>query len=380
MSSSAQPINSEIPDFMRQNRTLIAASLASVTSVLVGSPFDSIKVRMQTHPRRYRGTWDCFRQTWHQEGFRGFFRGILPPLVTVNIVKMVSVGTYESMRQFLLGQWLDSDSTGSDESIRRLKMMSAYVVAGCTAGLSTSIISSPLEMIRNQRIIYDHRLSLQQSNASSATKPSTSISSVGYARALIRQHGWRKGLYSGYILHASRESFGTGVYWLTYETLHWILVPLFAQLLPADSTDINSVSNGRITGLERSQGGSVVHFLAGGLTGMIAWLAVFPLDLVKNVYQKHVFGQTTGLTPPQNPNTSGLATVNVNAALVNNTSHGAKATVVTRELSYAAIVKRILERNGWRGLYRGVWPTMIRAFPIHGLNLLVYEYFLRLLS
>jgi hypothetical protein len=30
----------------------------------------------------------------------------------------------------------------------------------------------------------------------------------------------------------------------------------------------------------------VGHFMAGGLTGIIAWVVIFPFDLIKNVYQK----------------------------------------------------------------------------------------------
>lgn len=43
-------------------------------------------------------------------------------------------------------------------------------------------------------------------------------------------------------------------------------------------------------------------------------------------------------------------------------------------------VRSIYRRNGMGGFYNGLWATMYRAFPIHAINLLVYEYFLTLLS
>jgi len=35
---------------------------------------------------------------------------------------------------------------------------------------------------------------------------------------------------------------------------------------------------------------------------------------------------------------------------------------------------------GVRGFYSGLFPTLIRAFPIHSVNFLVYESVMRLLS
>ena len=48
-------------------------------------PFDTVKVRLQsqpdTRPLRYSGPIDCIRQSIAQDGIRGLYRGISPPLV-----------------------------------------------------------------------------------------------------------------------------------------------------------------------------------------------------------------------------------------------------------------------------------------------------------
>jgi hypothetical protein len=88
--------------------------------------------------------------------------------------------------------------------------------------------------------------------------------------------------------------------------------------------------------------------MAGGLTGMIAWIFIFPVDLVKNVYQKE--------------------------ASIRRADQEASSQSVRQ------CIRMIYQRQGIRGFYHGLWPTMWRAFPIHSINLVVYEYFLKLLS
>lgn len=67
----------------------------------------------------------------------------------------------------------------------------------------------------------------------------------------------------------------------------------------------------------------------------MCWIVVFPLDLVKTLIQKEIL----------QPNSTNA-----------------------REC-----IKNIYMKNGVAGFYRGIAVTLIRAFPIHSLNFLVYE-------
>lgn len=59
-----------------------AGSASGITKCLVGHPFDTIKVRLQTATTaRFAGPLDCFTQTMRNEGFKGFYKGVTPPLV-----------------------------------------------------------------------------------------------------------------------------------------------------------------------------------------------------------------------------------------------------------------------------------------------------------
>jgi hypothetical protein len=267
--------------WVHANKTTLSASIAAFTTVIAGSPFDSVKVRMQTRP--YTSTYACIIDTFKTEGLKGFFVGMVPPLISVNLVKMVAVTVYEDIRMSMLNN--------------KYHPYLSYFGAGALAGASVSLMSCPLEMIRNHRI---------------TTNAQSSLSFAQHLREIYRGFGFRYGLYNGYTIHLLRDTLGTGSYWLLYETIH-----------------------------SREKSSGAVHFLAGGATGMLSWIVIYPLDLIKNIYQQQRFKQ-------------GHAT-------------------------YQAVFSQV-RAKGLTGLYRGVWPTMLRAFPVHGLNLFVYETCLNLLD
>lgn len=63
-------------------KNFAAGGVSGVCLVLVGHPFDTIKVRFQTMPKTsmgqvplYTGTWNCFVKTIKLEGSRALFKG-----------------------------------------------------------------------------------------------------------------------------------------------------------------------------------------------------------------------------------------------------------------------------------------------------------------
>lgn len=76
---------------------------------------------------------------------------------------------------------------------------------------------------------------------------------------------------------------------------------------------------------------------AGGCAGIAGWILTFPLDTMKSVIQ----------TLPDGAD--------------------------TRQFRLAAVARSIHEGGGLAGFYRGVWPTMVRAFPTNAIIFAVYE-------
>ncbi len=48
--------------------------------------------------------------------------------------------------------------------------------------------------------------------------------------------------------------------------------------------------------------------------------------------------------------------------------------------SFTRTVRQILAEGGYRGFYRGLGPTLLRAFPVNASALWVYEGLMRLLE
>ncbi len=76
---------------------------------------------------------------------------------------------------------------------------------------------------------------------------------------------------------------------------------------------------------------------AGGVAGIAGWIVTFPLDTIKSVIQ----------TLPD-------------------TTH-------TRDFRLSVVAGSIFKQGGAAGFYRGVWPTMVRAFPTNAVIFAVYE-------
>lgn len=82
-------------DEISQWKVAAYGGLAGEALWLGSYPLDVVKSKMQSDgfgdQARYSSMRDCFRQTWVQEGARGFWRGIGPTLVRA---LPVSAGTF----------------------------------------------------------------------------------------------------------------------------------------------------------------------------------------------------------------------------------------------------------------------------------------------
>ncbi|KAI9323596.1 mitochondrial carrier domain-containing protein [Dichotomocladium elegans] len=291
------------------NRTVIAASSAAVVGVVVGYPFDSIKTRMQTVP--YDSLASCVRQTFKDEGIRGFFRGVLPPLVTVSIIKSISFSVYEETKAYCKARvsFLAANELKS--------VMAMSTLGGAASGAFIATFSCPFELVKIHKQL--EVLLLQASSISTGdtvvrkkekksmpyrtpAAPVPTTSSWHSAREIIRSKGI-SGLWSGFNLHLVRDTIGTAVYFGGYETTKFLL-----------------------SGPDH-MAGPMTQFFAGGVCGILCWLAVFPIDLVKSLMQKEVLS-------PQ-----------------------------PKYKSISECIKDVHHSRGITGFYRGIAVTLIRAFP-----------------
>jgi solute carrier family 25 carnitine/acylcarnitine transporter 20/29 len=76
-------------------RALVAGGVGGLCAVVVGHPFDLVKVRLQTSEKGvYTGAMDVVRKTIAKEGLaRGLYAGVSAPLVGVTPMCTVSLAT-----------------------------------------------------------------------------------------------------------------------------------------------------------------------------------------------------------------------------------------------------------------------------------------------
>jgi len=81
------------------------------------------------------------KDTIKHEGTAGFFRGIVPPLLTVSVIKSLSFNMYESAKVAFAAAHAETGETVGDA-----------IAAGFVTGTTIAVISSPLELIKLQVI------------------------------------------------------------------------------------------------------------------------------------------------------------------------------------------------------------------------------------
>lgn len=63
----------------RTAKNSLSGTIAGIAVCLVGHPFDTLKVRLQTQPVHqpvYNGLLDCFVKTLRWEGIGGLYKGV----------------------------------------------------------------------------------------------------------------------------------------------------------------------------------------------------------------------------------------------------------------------------------------------------------------
>ncbi|KAI9141259.1 mitochondrial carrier domain-containing protein [Paraphysoderma sedebokerense] len=229
-------------ELLHNNRTVIAASCAAVVGVIAGFPFDSVKTRMQAF--NYPSLNDCIKSTYRAEGLQGFFRGMLPPLISVSFVKSASFSVYVGTKEWVGERYPDMVETQGLWGV--IKM--AYI-GGFLSGSFTSFFTAPMEIVKVLRQLQELIDKEKASRTLDSSKAAPPISKL-----------W---LYYGFGSQFLKDSIGTGVYFASYEVLKRVL--------------------SRISG---NEAGPMIHLVSGGLCGMIAWTVIFPIDMLKSIIQK----------------------------------------------------------------------------------------------
>uniref|UniRef100_A0A1B6LK75 Mitochondrial carnitine/acylcarnitine carrier protein n=1 Tax=Graphocephala atropunctata TaxID=36148 RepID=A0A1B6LK75_9HEMI len=232
----------------------ISGGFGGVCTVIVGHPFDTIKVRLQTMPQPskgelplYKGTWDCALKTIKHEGFKGFYKGMGAPIAGVAPIFAIS------FFGFGVGKKLQQSS---DEDVLTKPQL---FYAGAFSGVFTTIIMAPGERIKCL-------LQVQQDSVG----PKKYSGPRDVVRKLYKEGGIRS-IYKGTVATLLRDVPASGMYFMTYE---WIQ----ELLRPEGATEVSMLST----------------IFAGGMAGICNWLVGIPADVLKSRLQTAPEGKYPG--------------------------------------------------------------------------------------
>lgn len=290
-----------------------------MTKSIVGHPFDTIKVRLQTsNSSQFSGPLQCLLQTIRNEGVRGLYKGATPPLVGWMFMDSLMLGSLTYYRKVLHRSLFNParmsatpsgfarrDSPLPDGKTHKLPTL-GHAMAGVMAGATVSFIAAPVEHIKA-------RLQIQYSAKKSERLYSGPIDC---ARKIFRTHGIR-GVYHGLSATLLFRSFFF-FWWGSYDVFTRLLSEKTALSTPA------------------------INFWAGGLSAQVFWITSYPSDVVK-----------------QRIMTDPLA--------------GGLNDGVRRFPDWKTAAKTVYKESGWRGYWRGFVPCFLRAFPANAVALVAFE-------
>ncbi|KAI0031818.1 mitochondrial carrier [Vararia minispora EC-137] len=247
-----------INEAIRKNKPIVCALTASYISTFAGYPLDSLKSRLQTIktsisvPR-------LAVLVYREEGFLGFYRGIWIPLLTISFVRAASFTIYTRTKEFVRDHRLWDQSTLAGAGV-------AGGLGGALAGSLISFSSAPFELVKVRRQL---EYTIAASRGIALSKAPSTLSAV---KEIVRERGVR-GLYNGFRLHFIRDTMGTALYFLEYDSMRHLLgrLPSGEQGPTPAWLPIHA---------------SVVPFVCGSLAGVTSWAVIYPLDVVKTKVQQ----------------------------------------------------------------------------------------------
>ncbi|PMD15009.1 mitochondrial carrier [Hyaloscypha hepaticicola] len=234
-------------------RSLAAGGFGGVCAVIVGHPFDLVKVRLQTADRGvYSSALDVVRKSIARDGLRrGLYAGVSAPLVGVTPMFAVSFWGYD------VGKGLVRRYSTVHNDQLSVAQVSA---AGFFSAIPMTLITAPFERVKVLLQIQG------QKQLAPGEKPKYS-GGVDVVRQLYKEGGIRS-VFRGSFATLARDGPGSAAYFATYEYIKRSLTPVD----PATGKPSGNLSLMAIT-------------CAGAAAGVAMWIPVFPIDTVKSRLQ-----------------------------------------------------------------------------------------------
>lgn len=300
----------------------VAGGVAGSASVVVGHPFDTLKVRMQTATKRM----SIVSLATSYGGVGSLFRGMSAPLGSASVINATIFATYGWSSRIYDDYYLESSneihvkpSAGVDHD----SSIKAFT-CGSFAGLIQALIICPTEHVKC-------RLQIQHGAGSADNLYKGPLQA---ARHIVSGHGI-SGLYRAWCCTCWREVPAFGMYFSGYDFFKDRINTIFAEHAGIDASEAGNMEHSHAW---------AASTLSGGITGALTWAVIYPFDIIKTRIQ----------TGP------------IDAPL--------------EERRIYAVARNMVQKSGVKSLFRGLNITVIRAFPVNAIIFPVYEYVLMKIS
>jgi solute carrier family 25 (mitochondrial carnitine/acylcarnitine transporter), member 20/29 len=277
-----------------------ASYVSGAVGILIGNRLDVLKVKAQasTASSAPVGTLEADRGI---QRFTALFRGAAAPILGYGALNSILFMSFNRSVKIMDPSIFDYTKLAGVD-------LSKIWVAGAIGGLATFVVSAPSELIKcRAQLVVDGK-----------------GSSYGVFKDILKHNGFR-GLYYGGTITALRDSIGYGWYFFSYELTKRLLLSRQADPFVAPTASEVLVS--------------------GGIAGVVTWLSIYPLDVVKTRLQTQPTwaAEREQLLPGRN-------------------------RVLQREQSSVSVARSIWQDSGVRGFYRGIGICSLRAFIVNAVQ------------
>ncbi|KAG0044270.1 Mcm2-7 hexameric complex component [Gryganskiella cystojenkinii] len=349
----------------------IAGYISGVAGLIIGSPLDVLKVRLQAQGsspsvgRSIPQNKSTLSTMVQNEGIRSLFKGITSPIVGLAGLNSILFASYSATMR-LFDTISPQPGLGSSSLAEPLQPLSHVFTAGFVAGVACFLVSTPTELVKCRAQVMAAKL---EPNASAAALSESGSWKV--AKDVVQRFGFR-GLYQGGWVTILRDAPGYGVYFLGYEGLKRVL-----EIPPGDTSGINTWK----------------LLFAGGMAGTLSWASIYPLDVIKTRLQTqpHLVEadpyHRVRTLPSTSPRVPTATTALLSKALsgeqqqrgslaYQGSSSRQGHSQSPSNAPYKGMVDcaiRSYRSEGMGVFMRGATPALLRAFPVNAVTFFVYE-------
>ena len=295
-----------------------AGYISGAIGILIGNPLDLLKTRLQSssaaaerinvaHPTSYASQFTTASS---------LIRGATAPILGYGALNALLFMTYNRCNAWMTPGY--DPNAAYNETVPNL---GTVFLAGVMGGLATWIVSTPTELIKCREQV-----------------STTPTSSFALTKAILKAEGL-KGLYHGGTITVLRDSFGYGVYFWAYE----FSTRLLAQQVGTDH-------GAKVEAMK--------VLLCGGISGVVSWTSIFPLDVLKTRIQ-----------------TQTLQSASESRPLLSGAIPGKEARI-----GAFAIARKVYTEEGAGAFFRGVGICSVRAFVVNAAQWAMYEWIMRTLT